>query len=265
MKKSDKKRTEEKREYDRQHYLKNKEKRLEQSRQYRLEHKEEKAEYDKKYYQDNKERINKQNKKWYDDHRGEVAEYSHQYYQENKEWLSENNKQYRIEHVEETREYNKQYRETHKEEFVEYKKQWYEKNKERLREKGKQYRNEHRTEINEYWRVRRQSDPAVRLRHNVSTVIGAALKADNGSKKGQSVMKYLPYTMEELKAHIESQFNEFMTWENYGSYWHLDHIYPQCLLPYESLEHPNFQKCWALENLRPLEAIENLKKGKKVK
>jgi hypothetical protein len=30
------------------------------------------------------------------------------------------------------------------------------------------------------------------------------------------------------------------------------------------LKDENFQKCWALDNLQPLEAIENLKKGNRV-
>ena len=59
----------------------------------------------------------------------------------------------------------------------------------------------------------------------------------------------------------EKQFDENMNWDNYGTYWQIDHILPQAAVPYDSLEHPNFQKCWALENLRPLEASENLSKG----
>jgi len=77
----------------------------------------------------------------------------------------------------------------------------------------------------------------------------------------------LPYTPQQLKEHIESQFEDWMNWENWGlgnGCWNIDHIYPQSLLPYDSLEHPNFQKCWALENLRPLCAIKNLKKSNKV-
>ena len=30
------------------------------------------------------------------------------------------------------------------------------------------------------------------------------------------------------------------------------------------MEHPNFQKCWALSNLRPLEAFENIRKSNKL-
>jgi 5-methylcytosine-specific restriction endonuclease McrA len=55
-----------------------------------------------------------------------------------------------------------------------------------------------------------------------------------------------------------------MTWDNYGSYWHVDHIYPHSKLPYDSMDHPNFLKAWALNNLQPLEAIENMKKSNKI-
>jgi 5-methylcytosine-specific restriction endonuclease McrA len=73
----------------------------------------------------------------------------------------------------------------------------------------------------------------------------------------------MPYTPEQLKEHLESQFEDWMTWDNYGE-WHVDHIHPQSLLPYDSMDHPNFQKCWALENLQPLEARENIIKSNKI-
>ena len=41
-------------------------------------------------------------------------------------------------------------------------------------------------------------------------------------------------------------------------------IYPQSKLLYDSMEHPNFLKCWALENLQPLEAKENISKGNRL-
>lgn len=41
-------------------------------------------------------------------------------------------------------------------------------------------------------------------------------------------------------------------------------IYPQSLLQYTSMLEENFNKCWALSNLRPLEATINVKKSNKV-
>ena len=66
-----------------------------------------------------------------------------------------------------------------------------------------------------------------------------------------------------------------MNWQNKGSYrvktwddndqttwkWQIDHIIPQSDLPYTSMEDDNFKKCWALENLRPLSAKQNIFDG----
>ena len=61
-----------------------------------------------------------------------------------------------------------------------------------------------------------------------------------------------------------------MSWNNYGKYssnnetWNIDHIIPQSLLPYSSMEEENFKKCWDLSNLRPLKSIENIRKSNKL-
>ncbi len=110
---------------------------------------------------------------------------------------------------------------------------------------------------------KRKEEPAFRLRKGISRSINAALKKQGGSKKGFSIFDKLPYSFDDLKKHLESKFDENMSWENYGPYWHVDHIMPQSMLLFDSMEHENFLKCWCLENLQPLEAKENLKKGNK--
>ena len=120
---------------------------------------------------------------------------------------------------------------------------------------GKQRMNEYQNE----WRKNNKT-PERRLRSNVSTAVYTALK-HAGNIKGGKTFKYLTYTPSQLKVHLEKQFDEFMSWDNYGTYWNVDHIVPQAALPYDSLEHPNFRKCWALSNLRPLKKKENSSKG----
>ena len=97
------------------------------------------------------------------------------------------------------------------------------------------------------------------------------LKCNKGMKNGNKTFDKLPYTPTELKEHLEKQFEPWMNWNNHGvgnykkeKKWNIDHIIPQSKLPYNSLDHTNFQKCWSLENLRPLEAIQNIRKGNKV-
>jgi len=55
-----------------------------------------------------------------------------------------------------------------------------------------------------------------------------------------------------------------MNWDNYGSYWEVDHIIPRKTFNYNKPEDIGFQICWALDNLQPLTKKENLKKGSKI-
>jgi len=161
----------------------------------------------------------------------------------------------------------KQCREQHyqenREKAIERGKQHYQDNREMKLVYQNEYNRKNKKERREYIRNRKKNDPAFALRHTISKRINEMLKSNNGSKKGESIMKYLPYTKEQLKEHIEKQFKPGMSWDN-RSEWHIDHIYPHSLLPYDSMDHSNFQKCWALENLQPLWAKENIKKGSKI-
>ena len=113
-----------------------------------------------------------------------------------------------------------------------------------------------------------RSDPVRKLRHYIGIAVKDALKKRNSSKNGQSVFKYLPYTSSELKVHLESLFEPWMSWENYGGCqtdprktWWIDHIIPQSRFNFKTLDDPLFLECWSLPNLRPLEKMANIKKG----
>lgn len=114
-----------------------------------------------------------------------------------------------------------------------------------------------------YWKKRKKEDPSFKLRMAVSSSINRTLFHTKG-KKESSVWKKLPYSPQELRLHLEKQFEPWMNWENHGNHdpnrktWQMDHITAQRDLLYDSLDHPNFLKCWGLDNLRPLEAKENL-------
>lgn len=141
-------------------------------------------------------------------------------------------------------------------------------NPEYYRQKDKEYRERHKERINkknqEYRKKRMQNDIHYNFRVVTSKIIQRAIKR----RSSHYIFYKLPYTVHELRQHIEAQWEEWMSWENYGIYerggerkWHIDHVVPQAKLPYDSIEHENFTKCWSLDNLRPLEAIENIKKG----
>ena len=81
----------------------------------------------------------------------------------------------------------------------------------------------------------------------------------------ESMIEFLlGYRIDELIPHIEKQFTAKMRWDNQGSVWHLDHIYPCAHLKYSTANDSNFKKLWSIDNLRPLCKIENIKKGSKI-
>tara|TARA_R110002074_G_scaffold26105_1_gene77056 strand:+ start:41 stop:727 length:687 start_codon:yes stop_codon:yes gene_type:complete len=193
-----------------------------------------------------------------------------------KECIKQQNKIYREANKSKVAERKKAYREANREKCSKQEKAWREANQDRVKQTRKSHYDKHKKQILEknkeqdrsaYWasytRNKRRNDPARRIRDNASRAVNHALKKQ-GSAKGGSTFSALPYSPQDLLEHLERQFDDKMNWENYGSYWDVDHIYPQSLLPYDSLDHPNFQKCWALDNLQPLEKSENQRKSNKI-
>ena len=117
---------------------------------------------------------------------------------------------------------------------------------------------------NEYQIKRRIIDGRFKLKHCISSLINQKLKNHLSSKNHQSTFSFLPYTIDELKQHLEKLFTKGMTWNNHTTHgWHIDHIKPDSLFNYKLVEDKEFQECWALENLQPMWADENIKKGNK--
>jgi hypothetical protein len=65
----------------------------------------------------------------------------------------------------------------------------------------------------------------------------------------------------ELSAHLEKQFKNGMTWQNYGQ-WHIDHIIP--CAKFDLTDSEQQRKCFHFSNLQPLWAIENIVKSNKL-
>lgn len=105
------------------------------------------------------------------------------------------------------------------------------------------------------WRKATET-PASRVLNAVRSRFWAAVK----SRTDARLFRDCGYTLEELMAHLEARFSDGMTWENYGS-WHVDHVKP-CAL-FDHSDKTQLIQCWALSNLQPLWASENLKKGAK--
>ena len=208
-----------------------------------------KAAYHKAYYEANKEKIAAQQKAYKEANKEESAAYNKVYREANKEELAA---------------YNKVYREANKEELAAKKKVYYEANK----EKKKEYhaRPESKARRRERENKRHAESPGLRIHRSVSSQIRKAL--GKGGKNGRRTFEILGYTVQDLMNHLETQWESWMTWENHGmphlngcKSWQIDHIAPVSSFKISSTEDQSFKDCWALSNLQPLEAIENIKKG----
>jgi hypothetical protein len=123
------------------------------------------------------------------------------------------------------------------------------------------------------WRKQKiKSDINFKLRSRVSSSINCYLKKSSASKENQSVIYFLPYSIKDLKNHLESQFEPWMNWQNWGIYkpnswndndptswtWQIDHIIPHSTFKYQSMTDILFKECWSLKNLRPLSSKKNI-------
>lgn len=93
------------------------------------------------------------------------------------------------------------------------------------------------------------------------TLLSNTLKTVNQKKNGRTA-KMLGYTFDDLKRHIENQFQPWMSWENRGSRegeWSIDHIIPVTAMVKHGITDPSIIN--ALWNLRPLCIRENIIKS----
>jgi hypothetical protein len=153
-------------------------------------------------------------------------------------------KAWREKNPDQIKRYNDQYRETHRERRREYDRHW---------------RQENRNYWRDYQNDRLHGDLSYRLHNYISRAIRRAIKKDR-----RSAFDLLGYTVEELRQHLESLFQPGMTWENYGTEWHIDHITPKSWFKLENedgVDNYELRLCWSLRNLQPMWGVENLEKS----
>lgn len=144
---------------------------------------------------------------------------------------------------EKRKQWDKKYREKNALKIAEYRENTRDKQKlyrienaEIIKQNKKIYRQNNKDKINElnkkYVRNRRQNDINFRILTNIKSLISSSIKR-KGYLKNNKTEQILNCSFEEFKLHIESKWEPWMTWENYGKYngelnygWDLDHIIP---------------------------------------
>jgi hypothetical protein len=143
---------------------------------------------------------------------------------------------------------------------------YYKKNVDHIANTKKEYLENNRDKIilrqSSYNKKRKGDDPIYHLTSNVRSRIKQFMKIKKYKYKLKTpTMDIVGCSPTKLREHIEKQFTDGMTWDNYGTYgWHLDHIIP--LSTAKTRE--DVFKLNHYTNLQPLWATDNLKKGKKI-
>lgn len=188
-------------------------------------------EYRKQYYLKNKEKRAKLDKEYYKKNKSKRQQQGIQYYKENREEILEKKKS------DSSRK--------------EYAKIYYQQNKEQRLEYTKIYKSKSESKERQCYlkKIKKQKDINFRLHENLRSRLSNALK---GRVKNTTIEE-LGCSIEEFKLHLEKLFDENMNWENYGSYWEIDHIQP--LSKGGSFHYTNTQ---------PMHFSENRSKGNRV-
>lgn len=138
----------------------------------------------------------------------------------------------------------------------------YEVNKEQCTERTKLWVknniDKRRVIVKRYKQKKRIESPAYILATRLASNIRLALKRISVVKKGKTV-DALGCTYEEFRKHIEKQFTEGMSWERLSEI-HIDHIIPAITANTEE----EVIKLFHFTNLRPLWAVDNLRKSDKI-
>ena len=93
------------------------------------------------------------------------------------------------------------------------------------------------------------------LRARLNAIVSRGMGAKTGS-----TFDLLACSLDELRTHLEVQFTDEMTWENFGE-WHIDHIRP--CASFELKDPKQQRECFHFTNLQPLWAEDNLRKSDK--
>ena len=130
-------------------------------------------------------------------------------------------------------------------------------NSERGKAVRKAWYESHKEQRNEDHRKRCREDASYRTQCLVRNRIYNCLRDANCRKTNK--IGYLGISVYHYKKWLEFQFDENMTWENQGTYWHIDHVIP-CVI-FDFTQEECIYHCFDWKNTRPLEKNENMAKG----
>ena len=157
-----------------------------------------------------------------------------------------------------------------KEQKKSYAKLWYQKNKERKLAYSRSWRANNPIKLKQYrarhnkhkytFEQREEKRKRTLLHRRISFNLRNRLKKFLfGKERVEKPNVLFGCSASGLRMHLESLFHDGMTWDNYGAYWHIDHIRP--LASFNLKDARQRAEASHYLNLQPLEAKKNIAKG----
>lgn len=153
----------------------------------------------------------------------------------------------------------RKYKQTHKELISDYNKIYKAKNANVISQYNHKYNLEHRESIQKRQNVQHSERKKYDVNYRLSCALRSRLNGIFKEKSHEHTLVLLGCTLDFFRIWIEYNFDEDMTFENYGKYWHIDHVIPCSVFKLEDKDEQT--KCFHWTNLQPLERIENLRKN----
>lgn len=132
-----------------------------------------------------------------------------------------------------------------------------------LKARHENYQNNREARIkqtSQYKTERKKVDLAFKFERNIRSRLYHAFKKSSVLKR-QRTMEYVGCTPIFFKEWMEFQFNSYMTLENHGSYWDIDHVKP--CASFDLNDENEAGICFHWSNCRPLSSVENRRKSDK--
>jgi len=132
-------------------------------------------------------------------------------------------------------------------------------------DKRKEYYENNKVEVikqtNNYKVEKMKVDPTFKMERYLRSRIYMAFTT-RGLKKKNRTWKYINCTNIFFKKWIEFQLYDGMTLENYGYFWHIDHVKP--CASFDLSREKDIEECFNWTNMRPLRIDKNKKKNDKI-
>jgi hypothetical protein len=103
---------------------------------------------------------------------------------------------------------------------------------------------------------KRMENPHNRIAHNLRVRLKNVVV-----RRDKSTIEYVGIDNKSFLKWLEYQFDDNMSWNNYGSYWQIDHVIP--CAQFDLTKEEEIHKCFNWTNMRPLEKTEKTENNSK--